>query len=209
MLYKRKQIVIILLLFFLLLWGCEEYCRRVIGGWSGNFSFAEVWTLDATEKEVIEVIKELKKENPSLRPPTEIDPKYVRDSGYIEESLDMLVYREQLKTNPTLKPPPHRPENSFGSAKTSFRDFYLHVYFYYSDTKEVIHAFTRPDSDSINTVFGFYSISDESHNNERYINADFWYLANKKQIKKFKKLILNPIKVKIKERKKIKDQLGK
>ena len=53
---------------FLFLFGANEFCRRVLGGFAGSYPFAESWNIAAIEEDVIKAIKELKNENPNLRP---------------------------------------------------------------------------------------------------------------------------------------------
>jgi hypothetical protein len=67
---------------------------------------------------------------------------------------------------------------------------------------EIVYTWTRPDvMDSSKTTLALigFSIADDS-TDYRLINRDFWYLANKMQIHKFKKTILQPILDKIKEK---------
>ena len=100
---------------------------------------------------------------------------------------------ELKKENPSLQPP---GEEEFISVRdtASHSDYWRHANFYYVDTKEVAHAWTRPH-DSTLTSFALVSISD------KVVNQDFWYLKNKLEIRKFEKQVVDKIKDKIAERK--------
>jgi hypothetical protein len=169
--------------------------RRVIGGFAGSYPFVEHWDINAPEAEVIEAIKELKKENPSLQPPNQTELTSQRDTGYNWNTLEMIEYKEKLLKD-TLTP---LPERTYGNTYT---DYWLYVDFYYADTKQVVHTWTRPDFDSTVTTFAFVSISSlDNPQDSKLINKDFWFIANKQQINKFKKLIVDRINARIDRRK--------
>ncbi len=169
--------------------------RRVVGGLAGSYPFVERWDIKAPEAEVIEVIKELKKEDPSLQPPNQTELTSKRDTGYNWNTIEMIEYKEKLSKDTSTPLPEHNDGNTY-------RDYWLYVDFYYADTKQVVHTWTRPDFDSTITTFAFVSISSlDNPQDSRLINKDFWYVANKRQINKFKQRIVDRIKAKI-ERKK-------
>ncbi len=192
----KKRLIIILTVSFLCIWGCEEFLRRKVGGIAGSYPFVESWKIKAPETEVLEAIKTLKKENQSLQPPNEqklIEGRYVYDW----QMPQMVNYENQLKNNPSLPFPEHSDSNST-------KMYWCYVDFYYSDTKEVVYTWTRPDvtDSSITTLalVGFNKLNDSL--DYRLINRDFWFVSNKLQIRKFKQTILRPILDKIEERRK-------
>ncbi len=194
---RTTKPLIIVIGLFCMLWGCEECFRRKIGGFAGSYPFVETWKLNASEQDVVEAIKELKRENPSLRPPNEKEFTSTRDTGYVWESLEMIEYKEKLKVDSTTPLPEHSDQNSHNS------DYWLYIDFYYPDTREVVQTWTRPDVDSTKTRLALVGFSDLNNpESSRLINRDFWYLANKKQINKFQKTIVDRIQEKLDRKKK-------
>lgn len=191
---RTKRILIISTICFLVLFAGEEFFRRVIGGFAGSYPYVEYWDINATEAEVIDAIKELKNEDHSLQPPNQVELTVKRDTGYIWTSDEMIEYKEKLKKD-SLTPLPEQNYDNY------YHDYWLFIDFYYADTKEVVHTWTRPEFDSNVTTFAFYSLSDENRDNERLINKDFWYWANKSQISKFKRTIVDRIQAKIDKKK--------
>lgn len=47
----------------------NEFQRRAIGGFSGSYPFVQSWSFNVTEEQLIEIIKEIKTENPDLQVP--------------------------------------------------------------------------------------------------------------------------------------------
>jgi hypothetical protein len=74
-------------------------------------------------------------------------------------------------------------------------DYWLYKDFYYSDTGEIVHTWTRSDVDSTTTTLALVSL------NDRLINRDYWYLVNKMEISKFKARIVGRIQDKRSEKK--------
>ena len=177
-----------------MLFAGEEFLRRVVGGFAGSYPYVEYWDIKATEAEVIDAIKELKNEDHSLQPLNQVEITTKRDTGYIWTSDEKIEYKEKLKKD-SLTPLPEQNYSNY------YHDYWLFVDFYYADTKEVVHTWTRPEFDPNVTTFAFYSLSDENRHNERLINKDFWYWANKSQINKFKKAIVDRIQAKIDKKK--------
>ncbi len=191
----NKKIVIFLTL-FLLLWGCEEFFRRKIGGFAGSYPFVEYWDLKASESEVIEAIVELKKENPELQPPNQKELFQPREVDYDWGTDEMKKYLELYLKDSTLQLPPMTKSNTKS-------EYWLYVNFYYPDTKEIVHTWTRPDFDTTVTTFAFVSLSRlENPTDRRLINRDFWYLANRRQISKFSSTFVDKIQEKIDKRRK-------
>lgn len=186
---KKSKYLIIALIGFLVVWGGEEFFRRVIGGFAGSYPYAQTWDFIAAEDEVLAAIKELKKENPSLQPPNQEEYPMTRDTGYIWNSDEMIEYVKKLQTD-SLTP---LPEKNYDN---SYHDYWIFVDFYYPDTKEVLRTWTRPDFNPNITTFALVSIDD------RLINKDFWYLANKREIRKFRKNIVDKIQQKIDQKRK-------
>lgn len=148
-----KRIIIISVTIFLLLWGCEEFLRRKIGGFAGSYPYAETWEVDASETEVIEIIKQIKITHPELQPPY--------DTALI-------------------------------SCRTSYWNY---VTFYFLDTKELVHTWTREAYDTSRTTVALVSFSPVDNPNEQHlINKDYWFFANLKRREKFEKRIINQIK---------------
>jgi hypothetical protein len=100
MIKKSKKYLIIGFVSFILIWGCEEFFRRVIGGFAGSFPYAESWTIHAPESEVLEVINEMKQENHSLQPPNDTNVIAKRDTSlkeYADRWLYIYFYYEDTK----------------------------------------------------------------------------------------------------------------
>jgi hypothetical protein len=192
---KTQRILIISTACLLLLFAGEEFFRRVLGGFAGSFPYVEYWEINATETEIIDAIKELKKEDSSLQPPNQTELTSKRDTGYIWNSYEMIAYKEKLKKD-SLTPLPEPTYDNY------YHDYWLYIDFYYADSKEVVHTWTRPELDKSITTFAFYSLTNLDNPSEhRLINKDFWYLANRRQITKFKKTIVDRIQAKIDKKK--------
>jgi hypothetical protein len=192
---KTKRILIISTACLLLLFAGEEFFRRVLGGFAGSFPYVEYWEINATETEIIDAIKELKKDDSSLQPPNQTELTSKRDTGYIWTSDEMIAYKEKLKKD-SLTPLPEQNYSNY------YHDYWLYIDFYYADTKEVVHTWTRPGLSQNITTFALYSFTDiDKPTEHRLINKDFWYLANKIQINKFKKTIVDRIQAKIDKKK--------
>lgn len=188
---KNRVIKFTLIVFssFLFLWGCEEMFRRKIGGFGGSYPFVEYWDIKATESEILDAIKELKLENPMLHPSHQQDFVPNRNSEYDWDSPEMLEYSKKYELD-SLIPLPNK-------TKTNTKNgYWLFIDFYYFDTGEIVHTWTRPDFDSTVTTFALVSL------NDRLINRDYWYLTNKREIRKFKERIVDKIQEKINKRKK-------
>lgn len=124
-----------------------------IGGFAGSYPFVETYKFDVPEAELLEIIKEIKTENPELKP---------RNDS------------------------PHK------------ESYWTFVTFSYSDTDEYVNTWTRPSGKG-STTFAFVGLTPKSdiYSGKR-INADYYYFANKRQIRKFENQIVNRIKEKIK-----------
>lgn len=193
---KTKKYLVIVLTGFLFFWGCEEFFRRKIGGFAGSYPFVEYWDIEASEREVLDAIKELNKTNPNFQPPTNVEFISKRDTGYIWNSYEMTEYLEKLKTD-SLTPLPEKNYSNY------YHDYWLYVNLYYPDTKEIVHTWTRPNFDTTVTTFAFVSLSHIDKPAEfRLINRDFWYIANKRQISKFKSTFVYKIQEQIEKKRK-------
>jgi hypothetical protein len=200
---RTKRILFGLICGLLLLFAAQEIFRRCIGGFAGSYPFVEYWDLNVTEAELIEIIKELKTEVPSLQPPTQIALTWGRDSGYTKESMWVEIYGDELKKDSTAKPPKHDQSNSYGNAENGWTDYWYYIDFYYPDTKEIVHTWTRPDWNKSVTTLALISFSPLNDTTSfKFINRDFWFLANRRQISKFENVILDRIQQKINERRK-------
>jgi len=101
--------------------------------------------------------------------------------------------RELNKTDQNFQPPDYV---EFISTRDPYndRDYWLYINLYYPDTKEIVHTWTRPDSDTTVTTLAFVSLSNiERPTDFRLINRDFWYVANKREIRKFKRTFVDKI----------------
>jgi hypothetical protein len=84
-----------------------------------------------------------------------------------------------------------------------YHDYWLYVDLYYPDTREIVHTWTRLDFDTTVTTFAFVSLSNiDNPTDFRFINRDFWYIANKRQISKFKSKIVDKIQEQIDKKRK-------
>lgn len=185
---KAEKYIVTFFACFLLFWGCEELLRRKIGGFAGSYPFVEYWDLKATEEEVLEAIKVVKQENPSLQPPYQEELVPMRNSEYDWDSPEMIEYNKRFDLDSLTPLPPKTKANTK-------QGYWLYVDFYYNDTGETVHTWTRPSFDG-KTTFALVSL------NDRLINRDYWYLANKREIKKFKTRIVDKIQDKIKQKRK-------
>lgn len=192
---KAVKYFALALIGFLSLWGCEEFFRRKIGRWAGSYPFVETWRFNGTEAEVITAIVELKTEHPEFQPPDEVKLFLPRTIEYDWGSEEMKAYLELAVYDSTLPLPP------MSSSNTKEDSYWLYIDFYYPDTKEIVHTWTRPTVDTTTTVFAFVSLATTNSVEYKLINRDFWYLANKHQIKKFKTTFVDRIQVKIDEKK--------
>jgi hypothetical protein len=193
---NRIKYLLIFLTVFLFFWGCEELFRRKIGGFAGSYPFVEYWDLKATEAEVIDAIVELKGENRNLQPPNQKEFFNPRNVDYDWGTGEMKRHLELSLKDSTLPLPPMTKSNTKS-------DYWLYIDFYYPDTKEIVHTWTRPDFDTTVTTFAFVSLSKiDNPTDHRLINRDFWYVANKRQISKFKSTFVDKIQDKINKRRK-------
>ena len=115
---------------------------------------------------------------------------YVESWNLYAKETDVIKAIEELKTEtPNLRP----------LKDTSYRDSYwYYIDFYYADTKQKVHAWTRPGRNEFTTDLAFISISNSDTSKEdRLINKDFWYLANRQEINKFKTQIIEKLEKKL------------
>jgi hypothetical protein len=190
---KYKKYLVGLLVCFLVVWGCEEFFRRMIGGFAGSYPFVEYWEIRASEREVIEAIKEMKREHPDLQPPDQSVLVAGRgeaahnDTGKVNEIAAYLKDTSKTST-----------DKGIGS---DMPDYWLYIDFFYNDTKQVVHTWTRPSEDSTSTTFAFVGLNTIGYpQGYKLINKDFWYLANKREINKFKKRILEKLEEQLEKR---------
>lgn len=81
--------------------------------------------------------------------------------------------------------------------------YWTFVTFAYPDTDELVNTWTRPSLDSSYVTLAFVGLTSKNDlSSRKKINADYYYFENRKQIKKFEELIIEPIKQKIKAVKK-------
>jgi hypothetical protein len=111
---------------------------------------------------------------------------FVESWNIAAKEEDVIKAIQELKDeNPDLK-----PQND-----TSYRNSYwFYVDFYYPDTKQIVHTWTRPGRNEFTTDLAFISLSNSDKNEEdKLINKDFWYWSNKQEINKFKTQIVKKL----------------
>lgn len=110
----------------------------------------------------------------------------------VSETELIQIITEMKEKHPNLQPP-------FDTTLIGERhSYWCFIKFYYPDSKEIVHTWVRPNYDTTKTTLAFYSLTgSESPNKHRLINRDFWYLANKNEIRKFEKTIVDPLKTEI------------
>jgi hypothetical protein len=116
------------------------------------------------------------------------------------EVLSAIV--ELKKNYPDLQPP---NQKKLYEPRDSNSSYWLYIDFYYADTKEVVHTWIRPAyEDSTVTTFAFISLSElEYPSSYRLINRDFWYVANKYQIHKFRSTLVDRIRENLQKQEKV------
>jgi len=73
-------------------------------------------------------------------------------------------------------------------------DYWYHIYFYYSDTNQIVKSWLRP-IDSTNTTFAFVSINQGLEiGNWKLINHDLKGKENSSEKEKFERLVLDGVK---------------
>lgn len=93
--------------------------------------------------------------------------------------------QELKKENPHLRP---KNDSSFRS------DYWYFINFYYTDTKQIVHTWTRPGINEYTTTIAFISLSNSDKNEEdKLINRDFWYWSNRHEINKFETQIIDKL----------------
>lgn len=110
--------------------------------------------------------------------------------------------KELNKTNSNFQPPMNVELISIRDTSND-QDYWQYINLYYPDTKEIVHTWTRPDFDTTITTFAFVSLSKVDNPTEfRLINRDFWYIANERQINKFKSTFVDKIQEQIDKKRK-------
>lgn len=121
----------------------------------------------------------------------------------VKESELIKIINEIKKEHPELEPPNV-------TYPTSGRNGYWYDFlFYYSDTKQDIQTWTRPERDSLSTTFAFVAVFPhidattqlkDMKMDRREINHDFDYWENRREIKKFENTIVKLIEQKINQK---------
>ena len=76
----------------LLLFGCEEFLRRKVGGFAGSYPFVESWDLEVGEPELLQIITKLQLANKLVAPPGTSSIVASERSGYNGYWLDLTIY---------------------------------------------------------------------------------------------------------------------
>jgi hypothetical protein len=111
---------------------------------------------------------------------------FVESWNIAAKEEDVIKAIQELKNeNPGL-----RPQND-----TSFRiDYWFYIDFYYPDTKQIVHTWTRPGTDEFTTNLAFISLENSGkHEEAELINRDFWFWSNRQEINKFKTQIVDKL----------------
>lgn len=156
---KRNLVIGILAVFVILILG-----YFVI--WSsapGSYARAEIYELDISENELIGLIHEFKKENPTLN----LNSKVIVSNG------DEVYLNDHKK------------------------GFWHSFYFYYPDKNQIIHTWTRPNTQN-KTDFAFVAVNDGlTLGNWKSANESFFWWNNIPLKKEFENRILKGIKDKV------------
>lgn len=108
--------------------------------------------------------------------------------------------RELGKTNPGFRSP-STDENISSREGDSEGDYWLYIDLYYPDTKELVHSWTRPLTDTTKTTFALVSLEPlDNPSGLRLINRDFWFLPNRRQIRRFESTFVDKIVEQIRKR---------
>jgi hypothetical protein len=186
---KRKTIIILLLIVGGLFFIWTGFLWRVFGcGVAGSYPCVETWTLSVPENELIEIIKEIKREHPELQPPLDTALTSGRSKNWDSTELVQPV-------DWSLMPPQY--------------SYWYDITFYYPETKQNVYTWTRPNEDTSFTTFALVATAmhidsltpiREIKMDRKEINRDYGYFANKREISKFENRIVDLIKQKIKEK---------
>lgn len=108
---------------------------------------------------------------------------------YAKEDRVIQAIEEFKHENPILRP----------AKDTSFQySYWYYINFYYPDTKQIVHAWLRPGRNEFTTDLAFISLSNiDTSKEDRLINRDFWYLANRREINKFQSVIVDKLEEKL------------
>lgn len=187
---KRKTIIILLIVAVGLFFLWTGFLWRVFScGFAGSYPCAETWSLNVPEKELIEIIKEIKKEHPEFQPPGDTALTDGRRKNWDSTELVRPV-------DWSLMPPQY--------------SYWYDITFYYLDTKENVYTWTRSNDDSSFTTFALVALAthidsltpiNEMKMDRKEINRDYGYFANRKEIVKFESQIVDLIRQKIKQKK--------
>lgn len=89
---------------------------------------------------------------------------------------DVIDVIKDLKTEDSKLQPPNEAELTSKGDTTNELDYWLYINFYYKDTKQIVHTWTRPSLDSTHTTFALVSFANLNDSlSEKMINKDFWY----------------------------------
>lgn len=161
-----------------------NFSNFLSGFGGGSYPYVEYWDLNATENEVINAIKILRKSEPNLNPVNFKVEKYKRDTGYIWTSPEMIKFKELQKSDSSLP----LPEKNFENYEY---DYWLYFDFYNESSHETFLTWTRP-TELNKTTFALIGIK-TSDNQFKLINKDYNFIENKIKIIEFKQKIKNKI----------------
>lgn len=163
-------------------------------GEAGSYPYVETWEIQANEEEVLKAINELASIDTTFML-TDTNKYFVgRRNGY--HNITHLT--QEGKEEKYIFKEPHSVFNSYGSEENGWKDYWYHLNFFYSDTKEVVYAWTRPSEDSSTTTLALLGIAKlNNFASYKLINKDYWYFSNKSEINKFNDSIVEKIKLKV------------
>lgn len=186
---KRKTIIILLVVSVGLFFLWTGYLWRWFScGIAGSYPCVETWSLNAPENELIEIIKEVKREHPELQPPGDTALTRGRIKNWDSTELVQPVNWDLMS-----------PQYSY----------WYYITFHYSDTNEDVYTWIRETDNPSYTILALDGLSthidsltpiSEIKMDRKDINRDYGYFANRREISKFENKIVDLIKEKIKQR---------
>ena len=169
---KRTKIILVFGIIIFLLCAGLVFVYLVFKIAPGAYPYAQSYTINAPENQVVKAINELKLRNPELSVP--------RDSTLSKFRINWVDGRHATGLHIKGKP------------QISYE--YI-VYFYYPQENKILFTWTRPtNQDSSKTEFSFVRFGPPDGEQWIDVNSEFWGSSeNDKIIKTFEERILNPI----------------
>ncbi len=153
-------------------------------GYAGSLPYVETWTFKVKENQLINIIKNIKKENLQLQPPDDTTLIYGRDSGSVYYNV-AFYYPDTKQVVHTLIGNGSDPANM---------ELLLYGFEPYEQKRETPVDSLQIQLNNNNSP----EIQEKSTKNWLLINKDFNYFANRKELKKFDHIIVDKINEKLK-----------